>query len=708
MAHVAAFEEAKCRLCRVAQLICVIVIAAAAITPVAEVFGIHVTALLEEDGPHASLWIVALIGVVAAAIALQVGTRRPSPLVLWVARVLAAAVAATAALLLLQDVLRDDGDAAVEHPLQSLVAVLLLAVVVLLLRVERPWERVVRPWLLLLTLLLPLLALVGYLFDLPALYTIGGEAVTAFPAVVALLLLEGAVVMARPDREPLARILAGPDRVTALRITVVVLGFPLLMWVGHLTFFAFGLGEHNAWALSVIVGTVIVGIVIYEISVRQQRALVDQVALLSRLTESEERFRLVAENASDVVTLVSNDARMLWISPSIEALIGWTPEEVKARPFTDTFVHPDDRAALRAFQARMRDGEGDSIEMRILCKDGSYRWISALGRPFRDAEGRVAGRTAGWRDIDREVAARQELAESEERFRLLADALLDPQVLLHPVRDAQGLIVDFEYIHANRAMLADCGRSQDAVIGATVRAIQPDFAAAGLIADLAHVVESGEPLVLDAVSFESEQGGGEGYFDLRAVAVPGDRITVTWRDVTEVQRARRVLERQATMDGLTGVLKRESAIAVLNGLSHGERTRGAETGVLFVDLDRFKDVNDRYGHAAGDAVLCAVADRMQAAIRSTDTVARFGGDEFVVVLGEIHDLAEATAIAEKVRRACAGDIETPSGALRVTLSVGAILVTPGESADELVARADAAMYEAKRAGRDQVIAIPQR
>ena len=178
------------------------------------------------------------------------------------------------------------------------------------------------------------------------------------------------------------------------------------------------------------------------------------------------------------------------------------------------------------------------------------------------------------------------------------------------------------------------------------------------------------------------------------------------------------LERRARYDDLTGVLKRGAALERLEELAAvGPTTAGA--AVMFVDIDNFKIINDQHGHAAGDTVLCAIADRIRAAIAPDDLIARMGGDEFLVVLPGVNGLTAAVEVAEEVRRSAHLAIALPGrgeGApapdapteIVVTLSMGVTISRPGEDPDELIARADNAMYEAKRRGRNRVVAVTAR
>jgi len=218
------------------------------------------------------------------------------------------------------------------------------------------------------------------------------------------------------------------------------------------------------------------------------------------------------------------------------------------------------------------------------------------------------------------------------------------------------------------------------------------------------VLSGGQPLVLDSVPFPNAQQGSLRYLDIRAVKV-GDELSVTWRDVSERIALEQALQRRAATDSLTALLNREEVFTQMERLLAADQRQGGEQAVLFCDLDHFKEVNDRYGHQAGDAVLQAMADRIRSCLRASDLAARIGGDELMVVLPGVQGLDDAVTIAEKLRQLAHDPVPTPAGDVHLSLSVGVALACPGESLDELIARADAAMYAAKKQGRNQVVAI---
>lgn len=186
---------------------------------------------------------------------------------------------------------------------------------------------------------------------------------------------------------------------------------------------------------------------------------------------------------------------------------------------------------------------------------------------------------------------------------------------------------------------------------------------------------------------------------------PPDGIVASFRTVDQEVASEQELERRARFDDLTGLVNRSEMLERFR-LLLTSRPRRVPMAVLFIDIDEFKHINDTFGHAGGDCVLKIMAQRIHQALRKRDWAARIGGDEMLVVLYGLNDLAKAMLIGEKLRVAAQAPIDFGMQVIKVTISVGVTLATSAESVDTIIARADQAMYLAKQQGRDQVMAIP--
>jgi diguanylate cyclase (GGDEF)-like protein/PAS domain S-box-containing protein len=223
--------------------------------------------------------------------------------------------------------------------------------------------------------------------------------------------------------------------------------------------------------------------------------------------------------------------------------------------------------------------------------------------------------------------------------------------------------------------------------------------------DEQRIIRTGEPIV-GKIERETFEDRGDSWVATTKLPLRDDRgeIVGTFgisRDVTAQVEAQHALARQALEDPVTGVANR---IALMDRLSRAlaslERTPG-QVAVLFVDLDDFKTVNDRLGHDAGDQVLTTVARRLVRVARRTDTVARFGGDEFVLLLTELRSAKDVRVICDRVLHALRQPLKVGHGT-KITGSAGAAVSRdPDANPAELVQKADLAMYSAKRAGRDR-------
>ena len=174
-------------------------------------------------------------------------------------------------------------------------------------------------------------------------------------------------------------------------------------------------------------------------------------------------------------------------------------------------------------------------------------------------------------------------------------------------------------------------------------------------------------------------------------------------DVVDARRRVQELRQAAMTDPLTGISNRRYLEGRLNAVIAQFKNNSAGAGLLFMDVDQFKQFNDSYGHNIGDSVLRMVAKTMRHSLRTTDTVGRWGSEEFIAILNEVHDEGALRAAANKVRAQVEHSrLDVDGLGLAVTISIGGTLLLPNDTCDSLVARADALMYKSKQAGRNRV------
>lgn len=413
-----------------------------------------------------------------------------------------------------------------------------------------------------------------------------------------------------------------------------------------------------------------------------------------RLAESEEHFRLLADNASDIVFRGTPDATLSWVSPSILEVLGYKPQDVVGLPAIE-LVHPEDRSVVPGNVTRAPEADTWSYEGRFLTAAGGSRWMSVTARAVLHNDGSVRAWVGAARDIEEQHRAQQALADSEQRFRLLAENSSDIVMLV------KGGVVTW----ISPAVSLELGGEPEDWVGRPVRDMThpSDVARLNRISTALedHASVAGRGRIRDfAGNFRWIEVTARAYLNGNGAK---DGYLASLRVVDEKVAREDELRRLARFDDLTGALKRSEAVKHLSHLIRDRRGPELRSAVLFIDLDYFKDVNDTAGHAAGDEFLVTFADRVRKVIRSDDLLARVGGDEFLVILDRVRSADEAVAIAEKIREQAAVPVDSAVGVLTSSVSIGVTLVRPGDDVDLILARADEAMYEGKRGGRDQVI-----
>ncbi len=456
----------------------------------------------------------------------------------------------------------------------------------------------------------------------------------------------------------------------------------------------------------------------------------DDVTHYGRLLERLPAIVYVADPGSDGI--------WHYVSPQIEAILGFTAEEWCADPtLWRTRLHPADRDRILALESAEVEpgGDGPGDEYRMLHRDGHVVWLSDEAMLVQENDGSMH-----WHGVLSDITARKKAEAELERRAAQHSAVAhlgehalegaSTSDLMHEAVQAAGRLLDVDLVCVAESLADEDSftiRAEFCVSGLTLRKARFP---AGLASQAGYTVLSGKPVVVTDWTQEKRFGmspliHGMGMRSGLTVMIEGrrepfgvlgvqSRSTRTYGpgDVDFLQSLANVLadalERHAIEDGirhralhdpLSGLPNR---VLFLDRLEHALARvgrRGSMAAILFLDLDHFKLVNDSLGHHVGDDLLTATAPRLRQAVRTTDTVARFGGDEFGILLEDIAGEQDAIEMAERIAATFTRPFVLAGNEHFVTASVGIAIARGGELAQELIRDADAAMYRAKERGR---------
>lgn len=424
-----------------------------------------------------------------------------------------------------------------------------------------------------------------------------------------------------------------------------------------------------------------------------------EVNSTAALRASVRRFRALAESASDLVIEIDSEGLIRWVSASVQRDLRWDPDLLIGMNI-QSLIEPTDLEQARQKGRDLVQASGTSTHVvRLRRADGGTRSYEVRATRSTDA-GPAPVIVAGFHDITERERDRLALERSERTFRLA----MRWAPIGKAVADADGV---FTAVNASLSRLL--GVPEADIIGHRLEDFLPAKCQPAW-EEMRRDLVAGGPGA--AQHSHCLQGSGPEFWVEHSVAlVPGDgdqpaQYIHQFVDRTEAIRLEQELKDLATRDGLTGLPNRlDLRTRLLERLGCESATAPRPTAVLFCDVDNLKQINDAHGHLVGDEVLTLVARRIDAALRSTDVVARFGGDEFVVVMDTDGAASTLELVAERIRGVVAQPVPMEQAAVQVSISIGATLSRPGETPGEVLDRADAALYQAKRAGRNRVAVI---
>ncbi len=416
---------------------------------------------------------------------------------------------------------------------------------------------------------------------------------------------------------------------------------------------------------------------------------------VSELKESEERFRATFQQAAVGIAHIAPNGRWLRVNERLSAIVGYSREALLDFDF-QTLTHPDDLARNSELMNQVLSGALDNytLEMRYLRKDDGAVWVSVTVSLVRTPDGQAKYFIA----VIEDISARKQAEESLHLARRALEA------------SGNGIVItdcrqpDNPIVYVNPAFERITGYSAAEVMGRNCRFLHGEEHNQQGTRTLSQAVRDSHEAKVVVRNYRKD--GSPFWNELLIAPVRGEDGAITHfvgvqNDISEQKRAEKNLLHMATHDALTGLPNRSLLQdRIGQAITYANRTQ-REVALLFIDVDRFKNINDSLGHTMGDLLISNLAQRLRSAVRMIDTVARVGGDEFVIVLTDIARESDVTQIIPNLLDAITRPMAVAGHELSVTASIGVSLYPrDGDDSTSLLKNADTAMYRAKEAGRN--------
>lgn len=464
------------------------------------------------------------------------------------------------------------------------------------------------------------------------------------------------------------------------------------------------------------IGLVLVLIILLVVAVVEPtaRSVARQHALLQAQAEEMRRLALVAEHTANAVVILDAQRRIEWINASVTRMTGFRLPEVRGQAITAAFAVDGMDAGVLA-QLRQRLAEAGQLrgDVRVRAKGGGETWVSVDMQPVRDLPGAITGWIVVAADIDEQVRQRQQrraLFEALPTGVMVYSKSGQLQELNNAAREILGLdeasMYDFEH---RQEVLAGMGRAmRDDLSDYPVqewpahRTLRTGVGLRGESMGFARGDDEASWIMVNTEPLVDEGGAIEG-------------VVVCFVDVTQQKLLERKLRENSRSDDLTLLPNRVVLTEHIRAALERHRAQpGYHFAVLFMDFDRFKQVNDTLGHGVGDELLRQIAARLQNGLRPGDAfvqtsdfgqmAARIGGDEFVVVLDDIRGDLDAEVVAGRLLDLLAEPYRIGADVVNSSVSIGVVTAThAADDVDAVLRDADIAMYEAKRTGRGRYV-----
>ena len=418
---------------------------------------------------------------------------------------------------------------------------------------------------------------------------------------------------------------------------------------------------------------------------------------LRREKEQRERYLNIA---AAMLTIVNADEKITMINKKGCEILGYKEKELIGKNWFDLLVPQRIKDEVKDVFHKLMAGDIRPVEYYenpLLTKDGEERLIAFHNTVIRGPNGQIVGVLFSAEDLTERKKVEEALVSERSLLQLLMDSAPDWIFF----KDAQS-----RFIRINKALAQPLGLAEPKeAVGKTDFDFFPQKQAKQALTDDSRVMESNRPLV-SKIEKITHANGTEHWVSTTKIPRHNEKGEVIGtmgisRDITKRKQQEENLTYMTTHDTLTGLANRALFSDHLSlALARAQRN-GQKFPVMLLDLDNFKQVNDRLGHSVGDKLLEAVGDRLKGILRKDDTVARMGGDEFLLLLPETTRTEDVAVVAQKILAAFQKPFLLDDHQIRTTTSIGiAIYPSDGKDTDTLIKNADIAMYRAKRCGRN--------
>lgn len=413
------------------------------------------------------------------------------------------------------------------------------------------------------------------------------------------------------------------------------------------------------------------------------------------LEKSEEQYRRIVETALEGVWIIDPQNKTVFANQRMADILGYSLEEMFNHSLLE-FMDVEEHAIAQNYIARCQKGIEERHDFKFKRKDGSDLWAILSTNPIFDTEGQYAGALGMITDITERKRSEEALSKSEATNRALLNAIPDAMFRL----SKDGTFLDIKVAKDFELILP-----ASPILDKTLKEVFPKELAEQLIFYIQLALKTKEvqsfeaqlscPLVENCIPCDL------GYFEARIIAISEEEVLMIVRDITKRKKAEEMIRYQANYDLLTGLPNRmlfNERLSLSLTQSHQHQKKLA---VCFLDIDHFKKINDTLGHSAGDLLLKNFASRVSQCVRKGDTVARWAGDEFTLIIPEIDFTDDVANIAQRILEVLKPPFDLDGNQLHISSSIGiAIYPDDGECAETLMKNADAALYRVKEKGRN--------